>query len=216
VGVMHRHVRRNRFHADLRQFTEAVLRFPGGTLPREWEAIAEPVTRSFRLITHDGYRMAACAAAAMRRRANQAGKYGPVQFSEYNSLFFTLTCTRGSRKNLDQKALQCAPIKPSCRRTFPRSFFRAVPVAGSGRTAAFRTNPVPRPGTRMRWNDARCQGKSTETGVGHSWSCRLGNGIQPMTCYVSWIMTSLKHQRRSANGTGRAKRGNHLSAPGHA
>jgi len=27
--------------------------------------------------------MAACTAAAMRRRANQAGKYGPVQFSEY-------------------------------------------------------------------------------------------------------------------------------------
>jgi len=54
---MHRHVRRNRFHADLRQFTEAIFRFFDGTLPREREAIAEPVTDSFRVITHDGYRM---------------------------------------------------------------------------------------------------------------------------------------------------------------
>jgi len=60
-GVMHRHARRNRFHADLRQFTGAVLHFFDGTLPREWEAIAESVTDSFRVITHDGYRMAACA-----------------------------------------------------------------------------------------------------------------------------------------------------------
>jgi len=56
-GVMHRHVRRNRFHADFLQFTEAILRFFDGTLPREWEAIAESVTDSFRVITHDGYRM---------------------------------------------------------------------------------------------------------------------------------------------------------------
>jgi len=83
---MHRHVRRNRFHADLRRFTGAILHFPGGTLPREREAIAESVTGSFRVITHDGYRMAACAAAAMRRRADQAGKYGPVQFSEYKAM----------------------------------------------------------------------------------------------------------------------------------
>jgi len=87
-GVMHRHVRRNRFHADLRQFTGAVLRFFDGTLPREREAIAESVTGSFRVITHDGYRMAACAAAAMRRRANQPVRYGPVQFSEYNTESF--------------------------------------------------------------------------------------------------------------------------------
>jgi len=58
-GVMHRHVTRNRFHADLRQFTGAVLRFLDGTLPREREAIAESVTDSFRMITHDGYRMVA-------------------------------------------------------------------------------------------------------------------------------------------------------------
>jgi len=58
-GVMHRHVRRNRFHADLRQFTEAILHFFDGTLPGEREAIAESVTDSFRVITHDGYRMAA-------------------------------------------------------------------------------------------------------------------------------------------------------------
>jgi len=51
-GVMHRHVRRNRFHADLRQFTGAIFRFFDGTLPREWEAIAESVTGSFRVITH--------------------------------------------------------------------------------------------------------------------------------------------------------------------
>jgi len=87
-GVMHRHVRRNRFHADLRQFTGAIFRFFDGTRPREREAIAESVTDSFRVITHDGYRMAACAAAVMRRRANQAGKYGPVQFSEYNTESF--------------------------------------------------------------------------------------------------------------------------------
>jgi len=54
---MHRHVRRNRFHADLRQFTEAIFRFFDETLPREWEAIAESFTDSFRVITHDGYRM---------------------------------------------------------------------------------------------------------------------------------------------------------------
>jgi len=77
---MHRHVRRNRFHADLRQFTGAIFRFPDETLPREWEAIAESVTDSFCVITHDGYRMAA--AAAMRRRADQPVRYGPVQSSE--------------------------------------------------------------------------------------------------------------------------------------
>ena len=56
-GVMHRHVTHNRFHADFRQFTEAIFRFFDDTLPREWEAIAESVTDSFRVITHDGYRM---------------------------------------------------------------------------------------------------------------------------------------------------------------
>jgi len=65
-GVMHRHVRRNRFHADFRQFTEAIFRFLDGTLPREWEAIAESVTDSFRVITHDGYRMAAWPHARLR------------------------------------------------------------------------------------------------------------------------------------------------------
>jgi len=65
-GVMHRHVTRNRFHADLRQFTEAIFRFFDGTLPREWEAIAESVTDSFRVITHDGYRMAAWPPARLR------------------------------------------------------------------------------------------------------------------------------------------------------
>ena len=56
-GVMHRHVTHNRFHADFRQFTEAIFRFFDETLPREWEAIAESVTDSFRIVTHDGYRM---------------------------------------------------------------------------------------------------------------------------------------------------------------
>ncbi len=57
-GVMHRHVRRDRFHADPRRFAGAILRFPDGTLPREREAIAESVTGSFRVVTHDGHRMA--------------------------------------------------------------------------------------------------------------------------------------------------------------
>ncbi|MCY4242429.1 MAG: hypothetical protein OXD36_11865 [Rhodobacter sp.] len=56
-GVMHRHVRRNRFHADFRQFTEAIFRFFNETLPREREAFADAVTDNFRVITHDGYRM---------------------------------------------------------------------------------------------------------------------------------------------------------------
>jgi len=81
---MHRHVRRNRFHADFRQFTGAVLRFLDGTLPREREAIAESVTDSFRMITHDGYRMAAWPPA--RPRANQSVRYGPVQFREYKTV----------------------------------------------------------------------------------------------------------------------------------
>jgi len=68
-----------RIRAGPRRFTGAVLRFPDGTLPREREAIAESVTGGFRAITHDGYRMAARAAAAMRRRADQAVRYGPVQ-----------------------------------------------------------------------------------------------------------------------------------------
>ncbi len=55
--VMHRHVRRDRFHADLRRFTGAIFRFFNDTLPREREAIAESVTGSFRVVTHDGYRM---------------------------------------------------------------------------------------------------------------------------------------------------------------
>ena len=54
---MHRHVRRNRFHADFRQFTEAIFRFFNETLPREREAFADAVTDNFRVITHDGYRM---------------------------------------------------------------------------------------------------------------------------------------------------------------
>jgi len=54
---MHRHVTHNRFHADLRQFTEAVFRFFEETLPRERERIADAVTDSFRVITHDRYRM---------------------------------------------------------------------------------------------------------------------------------------------------------------
>ncbi len=57
-GVMHRHVTRDRFHADPRRFTGAILRFLNDTLPREREAIAESVTDSFRVVTHDGYRMA--------------------------------------------------------------------------------------------------------------------------------------------------------------
>ena len=80
---MHRHVRRNRFHADLRRFTEAVLRFLYGTLPREREAFVDAVTDSFRVITHDGYRMDRGRLAETDAAANQAIKYGPVQFSEY-------------------------------------------------------------------------------------------------------------------------------------
>ncbi len=57
-GVMHRHVRRDRFHADPRRLTGAILRFPDGTPPREREAIAESVTGGFRVVTHDGHRMA--------------------------------------------------------------------------------------------------------------------------------------------------------------
>ncbi len=56
-GVTHRHVRRDRFHADLRRFAGAILRFRDGTLPREREAIAESVTGGFRVVTHDGHRM---------------------------------------------------------------------------------------------------------------------------------------------------------------
>ncbi len=77
-GVMHRHVRRDRFHADPRRLTGAILRFPDGTLPREREVIAESVTGGFRVVTHDGYRM-----AGQRIRpcggANRAGS--TVQFS---------------------------------------------------------------------------------------------------------------------------------------
>jgi len=71
---MHRHVTRNRFHADLRQFTEAILGFLDETLPRDPERIAESVTDSFRVIIHDGYRMAAGTDPAMRWWANQAVK----------------------------------------------------------------------------------------------------------------------------------------------
>ncbi len=57
-GVMHRHVRRDRLHADPRRSTGAILRFPDGALPREREATAESVTGGFRVVTHDGHRMA--------------------------------------------------------------------------------------------------------------------------------------------------------------
>ena len=50
-------MRRNRFHADPRQFTGAILRFFNETLPREREAFADAVTDSFRVTAHDGYRM---------------------------------------------------------------------------------------------------------------------------------------------------------------
>jgi len=72
---MRRHVRRNRFHADLRRFTWAIFRFFDGTLPREREAIAESVTGSFRVITHDGYRMAAWPPA--RPRPCGGGRISP-------------------------------------------------------------------------------------------------------------------------------------------
>ncbi len=78
-GVMHRHVRRNRFHADLRQFTGAIFRFFDDTPPREREAIAESVTDSFRVITHDGHRM-----VGQRIRPCGGGRIRPgstVQFS---------------------------------------------------------------------------------------------------------------------------------------
>ncbi len=56
-GVMHRHVTHNRFHADFRQFTEAIFAFFNETLPNEWEAITESVTDNFRIITHDRHRL---------------------------------------------------------------------------------------------------------------------------------------------------------------
>jgi len=69
-------VTRNRFHADPRRFTGAVLRFPDGTLPREREAIAESVTGGLRVITHDGYRMAAWRHGRGHAAADQALKCG--------------------------------------------------------------------------------------------------------------------------------------------
>ncbi len=57
-GAMHRQPLLNRFHANFRQFTEATSGFLGGdSLPRKREAIADSVTDSSRVITHDRYRM---------------------------------------------------------------------------------------------------------------------------------------------------------------
>ena len=58
-GEMHRRVTHNRFHADFRQFTEAIFEFFNETLPREWEEIADVVTDNFRVVTHDGHRVIA-------------------------------------------------------------------------------------------------------------------------------------------------------------
>jgi len=57
------------FPAFLRRLTGAIPGFPGETPPREREAIAESVTGSLRVTTHDGYRTA----AAMRRRPVRPG-----------------------------------------------------------------------------------------------------------------------------------------------
>lgn len=73
-GVMHHHVTHNRFHAGFWQFTEAILGFFNETPSGDWERIAESVTDSFRVIIHDGYRMAAGTDPAMRWWANQAVK----------------------------------------------------------------------------------------------------------------------------------------------
>ena len=64
--VMHRHVTRNLFHADLRRFTGAIFRFFDETLPRDCERIAEYVTDSFRIIIYDGYRMVGQTPAQIR------------------------------------------------------------------------------------------------------------------------------------------------------
>ena len=55
--VMHRYVTHNRFCPDFRQFTEAIMDFFNTTLPRKWEGTAKTVTDSFRVITHDEYRL---------------------------------------------------------------------------------------------------------------------------------------------------------------
>ena len=54
---MHRYVTHNRFYPNFRQFAEAVMDFFNTTLPRNREGTAETVTDSFRVITHDEYRL---------------------------------------------------------------------------------------------------------------------------------------------------------------
>ena len=54
---MHRYVTHNRCCPDFRQFAEAIMDFFNTTLPRKWEGTAETVTDSFRVITHDEYRL---------------------------------------------------------------------------------------------------------------------------------------------------------------
>ena len=56
-GVMHQNVTHNRFHRDVRQFTEAIDAFINETLPQMREKFLAMVTDNFRVITHDEHRL---------------------------------------------------------------------------------------------------------------------------------------------------------------
>ena len=56
-AVMHRCVTHNRHYPTQKQFANAILRFFRETLPKEWKTFRTQVSDSFRVVTHDKFRV---------------------------------------------------------------------------------------------------------------------------------------------------------------
>ena len=56
-AVMHQCVTRNRHYPTQKQFADAILRFFRETLPKEWNTFRDQVSDSFRVVTHEKFRV---------------------------------------------------------------------------------------------------------------------------------------------------------------
>ena len=56
-AVMHQCVTHNHHYPTQKQFADAILRFFRDTLPNEWETFRNQVSDSFRVVTHEKFRV---------------------------------------------------------------------------------------------------------------------------------------------------------------
>ena len=56
-AVMHQCVTHNHHYSTQKQFADAILRFFRETLPNEWETFRNQVSDSFRVVTHEKFRV---------------------------------------------------------------------------------------------------------------------------------------------------------------